>query len=110
MKTLIKRNKDRFCNTIASVALVHISVLCSIRIHRIVPRQETLTRADVWRVHQSTVSADKDLSAKDINLGQGSYSGMAWGRRVRLKEHPKQGFDQSLYTGYVRRIRKNTSL
>ena len=63
------------------------AALCSVQIHRIVPCQVTLTRTDVLHVHQSTIGADKDVSAKNINLGPGSYGRMVrgrkvWGRRV----------------------------
>ena len=34
-------------------------------------------------VHQSAISTDSDLSAKDINLGLGSYGRMVRSRRVR---------------------------
>ena len=69
------------------------AAVCSIQIHGIVPCQVTLTRTDVLHIHQSTISADKDVSAKNINLGPGSYGRMVLGRkvrgrRVRLKEHP----------------------
>ena len=47
---------------------------CSVQKHRIVPCQLTLTRTDFMHVHQSTISADKDVSAKNINFGRGSYS------------------------------------
>ena len=51
-------------------------LFCSVQIHRIVPGQVTLTRTNVLRVHQSTINADKDWSAKNINLGPGSYGHM----------------------------------
>ena len=44
----------------------------------------TLTRTDVFHVHQSTISADKDAPAKNINLGPGSYGRMVvWSGVVR---------------------------
>ena len=59
------------------------AVLCSVRIHRI--GQVTLTRnfERVLHVHQSTISANKDVSAKNINLGPGSYGHKVRGRKVR---------------------------
>ena len=47
------------------------------------PGQVTLTRTDVFHVHSSTISADKDVSAKNINLGPRSYGRMVQGRKVR---------------------------
>ena len=49
------------------------AALCSVQIHRIVPCQVTLKRTHVLHVHQSTIRADKDVSAKNINLVTGSY-------------------------------------
>ena len=69
------------------------AVLCSVQIHRIVPSQVKLTRTDVLRVYQSTISADNDLSAENINLGSGSYGRMVRGPMVvgsALKEHPNR--------------------
>ena len=43
----------------------------------------TLTRTDVLHVHQSTISANKDVSAKNINLVPGSYGRKVRGRKVR---------------------------
>ena len=77
--------------------------LCSAQIiHRTVPCQLTLTRTDFSHVcesslgptqsfcvlslmvHQSTIGADKDVSAKNINLGPGSYGRMVvWSGVVR---------------------------
>ena len=59
------------------------AVLCSVRIHRIVTGQVTLTRTDSLHVHQSTISADEDVSAKNINLGPGSYGRKVQGRKIR---------------------------
>ena len=47
------------------------------------PGQVTLTRIDVLQVNQSTISANKDVSAKNINLGPGSYGRKVRGRKVR---------------------------
>ena len=47
------------------------------------PCHVTLTRTDVLHVHQSTMSAYKDVSAKNINLGPGSYGHMVQGRKIR---------------------------
>ena len=58
------------------------AALSSVRMHRIVPGQVTLTRTDVLHVHQSTISANKDVSAKNINLGPGSYGRKVRGRKV----------------------------
>ena len=55
------------------VSNVSGAAFCSIQKHRIVPCQLTLTRTDFLHVHQSTISADKDVSAKNINFGRGSY-------------------------------------
>ena len=59
------------------------AALSSVRMHRIVPGQVTLIRTDVLHVHQSTISANKDVSAKNINLGPGSYGRKVRGRKVR---------------------------
>ena len=59
------------------------AALSSVRIHGIVPGQVTLTRTDVLHVHQSTISANKDVSAKNINLGPESYGHKVRGRKVR---------------------------
>ena len=59
------------------------AAFCSVQKHRIVPCQLTLTRTDVLHVHQSIISADKDVSAKNINLGPGSYGRMVQGRKIR---------------------------
>ena len=37
---------------------------------------------DVLHVHQPTISANKDVSAKNINLGPESYGRKVRGRRV----------------------------
>ena len=63
------------------------AALCSVQLHRIVPCQVTLTHNDVLHVHQSTISADKDTPAKNINLDPGLYGCMVQGCRVRLREH-----------------------
>ena len=68
-------------------SLMSGAVLCSVQIHQIVPGQVTLTRTDVLRVHPSTISADKDLSPKDMNVGPGSDGRKVRGRRVQLKEY-----------------------
>ena len=59
------------------------AALSSVRIHRIVPGQVTLTRIDVLQVHQSTISANKDVPAKNINLVPGSYGRKVRGCKVR---------------------------
>ena len=65
---------------------MYSAVLCSVRLQRIVPGKVTLTHTYVLHVHQSTISADSNLSAKVRNLGArvvGSYGRMVRGRRVR---------------------------
>ena len=59
------------------------AVLCSVRIHLIVPCQATSTRTDVVLVQKSIISADNVLSAKNVNLGVGSYRRMVRGRKDR---------------------------
>ena len=58
------------------------AALCSVQIHRIVPCQVTLTRADVLHIHQLIISADENTPAKNINFGPGPYGHMVLGRRV----------------------------